>query len=43
MNVASITDAAMSHGFKLGVQTPGVALLDRLPNLALSDAVLTAL
>jgi len=25
MKVASITDAAMSHGLKLGVQTPGVA------------------
>ena len=42
MNVASITEAAMSHGLKLGVQTPGfsegVAEAARFANRALIDS-----
>jgi hypothetical protein len=41
MNVANITEAAISHGLKLGVQTPGVAEAVRLAKRALIEFVLT--
>jgi len=41
MKVANITEAAISQGLKLGVQTPGVAEAARLAKRALSELLLT--
>jgi len=43
MNVASITEAAISHGLKLGVQTPDVVAAARFAKRPLIDSLLTAL